>query len=206
MQPCAAASGCRKVEFRVRRRDGQGGAGRILPGQAGAGGGSRGSVLAEEPGGTPGAVRAVHPRQRQDQPGDAGLALGWGGTPPPSSSSSSAQGRPALPVSSGSGQLGSSSGFGGPEPRPRGCENPPLVPPPRLPPPSPPPPPPAFMTLCLSPQPRTPLPSSPRRCRPLLWATDSIFSLPLAFLGQIRLIVTKCWLSLEKQLNSFDYI
>ncbi|NXB12012.1 NKX11 protein, partial [Cnemophilus loriae] len=39
--------------------------------------------------------------------------LGWGGTPPYSSSSFS-QGRPALPVSSGSGRLGSgSSGFGG---------------------------------------------------------------------------------------------
>lgn len=25
------------------------------------------------------------------------------------------------------------------------------------------------------------------------------------FFGQIRLIVTKCWLSLEKQLNPFDY-
>lgn len=67
-------------------------------------------------------------------------------------------------------------------------------------------PPQAFMTLCLLSPASDPLPSSPRRCRPLLWATDSIFSLPLAFLGQIRLIVTKCWLSLEKQLNSFDYI
>ncbi|NXP66795.1 NKX11 protein, partial [Chloropsis cyanopogon] len=55
--------------------------------------------------------------------------LGWGGTPPSSSSSSSQ----ALPLSSGSGKLGSgSSGLGGPEPRPRGCENPPLAPPPRL--------------------------------------------------------------------------
>ncbi|NWI45740.1 NKX11 protein, partial [Picathartes gymnocephalus] len=65
--------------------------------------------------------------------------LGWGETPPSSSSSSSLQGRPALPVSSGSGKLGSgSSGLGGPQPRPRGCENPPLVPPPRLEPPRPP--------------------------------------------------------------------
>lgn len=56
-----------------------------------------------------------------------------------------------------------------------------------------------------SPRPFLP-PPHPASCRPLLWATDSIFSLPLAFLGQIRLIVTKCWLSLEKQLNSFDYI
>ncbi|NXH02217.1 NKX11 protein, partial [Loxia leucoptera] len=59
--------------------------------------------------------------------------LGWGGTPP---SSSSLRERPVLPVSSGSGKLGSgSSGFGGPESRPRGCKNPPLVPPPRLGPP-----------------------------------------------------------------------
>ncbi|NXA74355.1 NKX11 protein, partial [Thryothorus ludovicianus] len=42
--------------------------------------------------------------------------LGWGGTP-----TSSSQGLPALPLSSGSGKLGSgSSGSGGPEPRARG--------------------------------------------------------------------------------------
>lgn len=31
------------------------------------------------------------------------------------------------------------------------------------------------------------------------------FFLFFFFFGQIRLIVTKCWLSLEKQLNPFDY-
>ncbi|XP_056346832.1 NK1 transcription factor-related protein 1 [Oenanthe melanoleuca] len=74
--PCAAAAGCREVEFCVRRRDGKGGPGRILPGQAGDSGGSRGSALPEELGGTPGAVRAVQPRQRQDQP--RGCRPGWG--------------------------------------------------------------------------------------------------------------------------------
>ncbi|NWV30829.1 NKX11 protein, partial [Grantiella picta] len=149
--------------------------------------GPRGSALpgsaprgAEQLGGTAGAVGAMHPRERQDQ--CQGCRPSWGGSKPRHPPPPAGEGQRCL----SSGKLGSgSSGFGGPEPRPRGCQNPPLVPhlvwAPQ-----------AFMTLCLSPQPRTPLPSSPRRCRPLLWATDSIFSLPLAFLGQIRLIVTKC--------------
>lgn len=115
----------------------KGGARHILPGQAGGGGGPRGSALA--------GLRSPHPRDTRScscraSPGGAGSTpgmpawLGCGGTPP--SSSSSSQGRPALPVHSGSGKLGSrSSGFGGPESRPRGCKNPPLVPQPRLGPP-----------------------------------------------------------------------
>lgn len=58
-----------------------------------------------------------------------------------------------------------------------------------------------FLYLLPSLQSRSPRPFPPAACRPLLWATDSIFSLPLAFLGQIRLIVTKCWLSLEKTIK-----
>ncbi|NWY12845.1 NKX12 protein, partial [Aphelocoma coerulescens] len=82
--------------------------------------------------------------------------LGRGRTPP---SSSSSQGRPALPVSSGSGKLRSgSSGFGEPEPRPRGCENPPLVPPPRLGSPG------VYDFVSLSPAP-DPSPAKPKRKR-----------------------------------------
>ncbi|NWV95104.1 NKX11 protein, partial [Machaerirhynchus nigripectus] len=58
--------------------------------------------------------------------------LGRGRTPP----SSSSQGQPELPLSSGSGKLSRGSfGFRKPEPRPRGCQNPHLVPLPRLAPP-----------------------------------------------------------------------
>lgn len=135
--PYTAAAGCREVEFCVRQRDGKGGAWRILPGQAGAGGGSRGSALAGLP--SPrgrGARRDTRGCSCRAPPAAAGSAPGmpaWLGRGRALPSSSSSQGRPALPVSSGSGKFRSgSSGFGEPEPRPRGCENPPLVPPPRL--------------------------------------------------------------------------
>ncbi|NXH44972.1 NKX11 protein, partial [Dicaeum eximium] len=123
--------------------------------------------LGSAPRGTPGAVRAGHPRERRDQP------QGWGGTPP--SSSSSSQGRPALPVSSGSGKLGSgSSGFGGPEPRPEGAKTLPWYPhlawPPQ-----------AFMTLCLLSPASDPSPVLPPPLPPVALGDRFNFLSPLGF-------------------------
>ncbi|NWW17814.1 NKX11 protein, partial [Falcunculus frontatus] len=127
--------------------------------------------------------------------------LAWGQTGP-SSSSSSSQGRPALPVSSGSGKLSSGfSGFREPEPRPRGCQNPPLVPPPRLGPPG------VYDFVSLSPAP-DPSPVLPPPLPPVALGDRFNFLSPLGFFrtNQTNSFTYEQLVALENKFKSTRYL